>query len=46
MNDLIRQIYGLAEFDAIHDEDEKENIFGYLEESAYDEMREERNIRG
>lgn len=46
MNDLIRQIYSLAEFDAIHDEDEKENVFGYLEESAYDEMREERNIRG
>ncbi|MFZ7647113.1 hypothetical protein ACO1B2_10050 [Staphylococcus saprophyticus] len=44
MNDLIRQIYGLAEFDAMHEEDEKENSFGYLEENAHDDMRAERNM--
>lgn len=44
MNELIRGIYGLSEFDAMHDEDEKENAFGYLEESIHDDMRAERNI--
>lgn len=45
MNELIRQIYGLAEFDAMHDEEsENENEFGYLEEDIHDDMRAERNM--
>lgn len=45
MNELIREIYGLSEFDAMHDEDEKENAFGYLEENTHDDMRAERNMK-
>ncbi|WP_198401676.1 hypothetical protein [Staphylococcus nepalensis] len=44
MNELIRSIYGLAEFDEIYDEDERENAFGYLEESIHDDMRAERDM--
>lgn len=44
MNELIRKIYGLSEFDAMHDEDEKENAFVYLIEDEHDDMRVERNI--
>lgn len=45
MNELIREIYGLSEFDSIKDEDEKENGFGYLEENIHDDMRAERNMK-
>ncbi|MDW3926473.1 hypothetical protein QI302_02410 [Staphylococcus saprophyticus] len=45
MNELIREIYGLSKFDAMHDEDEKENAFGYLEESMNDDLRTERNMK-
>ncbi|UXU48939.1 MULTISPECIES: hypothetical protein [Staphylococcus] len=45
MNGLIREIYGLSEFDAMYDEDEKENAFGYLMEDEHDDMRAEKNMK-
>ncbi|CCI60649.1 hypothetical protein M4L90_02770 [Staphylococcus equorum] len=44
MNGLIREIYGLSEFDAMYNENEKENAFVYLIEDEHDDMRAERNI--
>ncbi|MDK9853859.1 hypothetical protein [Staphylococcus equorum] len=44
MNGLIREIYGLSEFDIMDDDDEKSNTFGYLEENINDDMRAERDM--